>query len=401
MDNNYNEENDSVRPVFLRGCFIIIAAMVLIAVGFFFTVGILSVINKTSPVELLRGNNNTATGNEATQPAIPEKDETVTDNSAAGLEEKGPVGDFSLKELNKAITDLVEEVSPSVVNIRTRIVDNRNILTDAGVGSGVIYTEDGYIITNEHVIAGADEIIVRTFDGREYIAGLIGFNKDTDIAVIKIDASGLKKAGFTSIKNVKVGEMVIAIGSPFAIEQTVTFGVVSAKGRDITISSDMMPMVDLIQTDTAINPGNSGGPLINISAQVIGINNLIFSPSGASAGIGFAIPSDTAVNIAKQIIKYGRARIPFIGIEMSTSQGEVPGVLIAKVLPGYPAEKAGIRRGDILTRFDGEEIKTSFELYAQMLRHNVDDNIEVEVYRNGAYISLPLVLAESPVTANN
>ena len=401
MDNNYNEENDSVRPVFLRGCFIIIAAMVLIAVGFFFTVGILSVINKTSPAELLRGNNNTATGNEATQPAIPEKDETVTDNSAAGLEEKGPVGDFSLKELNKAITDLVEEVSPSVVNIRTRIADNRNILTDAGVGSGVIYTEDGYIITNEHVIAGADEIIVRTFDGREYIAGLIGFNKDTDIAVIKIDASGLKKAGFTSIKNVKVGEMVIAIGSPFAIEQTVTFGVVSAKGRDITVSSDMMPMVDLIQTDTAINPGNSGGPLINISAQVIGINNLIFSPSGASAGIGFAIPSDTAVNIAKQIIKYGRARIPFIGIEMSTSQGEVPGVLIAKVLPGYPAEKAGIRRGDILTRFDGEEIKTSFELYAQMLRHNVDDNIEVEVYRNGAYISLPLVLAESPVTANN
>lgn len=401
MDNNYNEENDSVRPVFLRGCFIIIAAMVLIAVGFFFTVGILSVINKTSPAELLRGNNNTATGNEATQPVIPEKDETVTDNSAAGLEEKGPVGDFSLKELNKAITDLVEEVSPSVVNIRTRIVDNRNILTDAGVGSGVIYTEDGYIITNEHVIAGADEIIVRTFDGREYIAGLIGFNKDTDIAVIKIDASGLKKAGFTSIKNVKVGEMVIAIGSPFAIEQTVTFGVVSAKGRDITVSSDMMPMVDLIQTDTAINPGNSGGPLINISAQVIGINNLIFSPSGASAGIGFAIPSDTAVNIAKQIIKYGRARIPFIGIEMSTSQGEVPGVLIAKVLPGYPAEKAGIRRGDILTRFDGEEIKTSFELYAQMLRHNVDDNIEVEVYRNGAYISLPLVLAESPVTANN
>jgi len=357
MDNNYNEENDSVRPVFLRGCFIIIAAMVLIAVGFFFTVGILSVINKTSPAELLRGNNNTATGNEATQPAIPEKDETVTDNSAAGLEEKGPVGDFSLKELNKAITDLVEEVSPSVVNIRTRIADNRNILTDAGVGSGVIYTEDGYIITNEHVIAGADEIIVRTFDGREYIAGLIGFNKDTDIAVIKIDASGLKKAGFTSIKNVKVGEMVIAIGSPFAIEQTVTFGVVSAKGRDITVSSDMMPMVDLIQTDTAINPGNSGGPLINISAQVIGINNLIFSPSGASAGIGFAIPSDTAVNIAKQIIKYGRARIPFIGIEMSTSQGEVPGVLIAKVLPGYPAEKAGIRRGDILTRFDGEEIK--------------------------------------------
>ena len=128
-----------------------------------------------------------------------------------------------------------QEVSPSVVNIRIKVLDRRNILTDAGVGSGIIYTEDGYIITNEHVIAGADEIIVRTIDEKEYKAELTGFNKDTDIAVVKIEASGLKKASFTSIENVKVGEMVIAIGSPFAIEQTVTFGVVSAKGRDLSL----------------------------------------------------------------------------------------------------------------------------------------------------------------------
>ncbi|MDD3519706.1 MAG: trypsin-like peptidase domain-containing protein [Actinomycetota bacterium] len=402
MDNNYNDENESIKPVFLKGCLIIIVSLVLIALGFFFTVGILSVINKTSPIELLRGNSSSAVSEDKTSgTTITENDSADTEKYLAELEEKKPVEDFSLKELNSAITALVEEVSPSVVNIRIRVLDNRNILTDAGVGSGVIYTEDGYIITNEHVIAGADEIVVMTFDDKEYKASLIGSNKDTDIAVIKIAASGLKEASFTSIKNVKVGEMVIAIGSPFAIEQTVTFGVVSAKGRDITISNDMLPMVDLIQTDTAINPGNSGGPLINISAQVIGINNLIFSPSGASAGIGFAIPSDTSVNIAKQIIKYGKARIPYIGIEMSTSQGEVPGVLISSVFPGYPAGKAGIRAGDVLTRFDGEEIKTSFELYAQMLRHNVDDNIEVEIYRSGKYITLPLILAESPVTADN
>ncbi len=401
MDNNYNDENDNIRPVFLRGCLIIIAAVVLIAVGFFFTVGILSVINKTSPTELLRGDNGNSENTAPSQPVIPEKENNGTENAINESEKARTAENFSLKEFNSAITALVEEVSPSVVNIRIRVYDNKNILTDAGVGSGIIYTEDGYIITNEHVVSGADEIIVRTIEEKEYKAELVGFNKDTDIAVVKIEASGLKKASFTSIKNVKVGEMVIAIGSPFAIEQTVTFGVVSAKGRDITVASDMLPMVDLIQTDTAINPGNSGGPLINISAQVIGVNNLIFSPSGASAGIGFAIPSDTAVNIAKQIIRYGKARIPYIGIEMSTNQGEVPGVLIAQVFSGYPAEQAGIRAGDVLAKFDGEEIKTSFELYAQMLRHNVDDKIEVEIYRNGTFINLSLVLAESPVTAIN
>lgn len=401
MDNNYNDENDGIRPVFLKGCLFIIAAVVLIAVGFFFTVGILSVINKTSPAELLRGNNGSVGSTTVSRPGIQEKENNKTESTMNEPGNERLSENFSLKELNSAITALVEEVSPSVVNIRIKVLDRRNILTDAGVGSGIIYTEDGYIITNEHVIAGADEIIVRTIDEKEYKAELAGFNKDTDIAVVKIEASGLKKASFTSIENVKVGEMVIAIGSPFAIEQTVTFGVVSAKGRDITLSSDMLPMVDLIQTDTAINPGNSGGPLINISAQVIGINNLIFSPSGASAGIGFAIPSDTAVNIAEQIIRYGKARIPYMGIEMDTGQGEVPGVLIAGVSRGYPAEQAGMRAGDVLTKFDGREIKTSFELYAQMLRHNVDDKIEVEIYRNGSFISLSLILAESPITAVN
>ncbi len=401
MDNNYNDEHDSMKPVFFKGCLTTIIAAVLLIAGFFLAVGLLAIVNKTSSMELLKGK--TATAYEsAEKPA--EKSETETFNSEKlfnELEEKNPSGDFSLNELNKAITALVEDVSPSVVNIRIRVADERKMLRDAGVGSGVIFTEDGYIITNAHVVSGADEIIVRTYEGKEYSSKLIGFNRDTDIAVVKIEASGLKKAHFTSIKNVKVGEMVIAIGSPFAIEQTVTFGVVSAKGRDITLSGDLLPMVDLIQTDTAINPGNSGGPLINISGQVIGINNLIFSPSGASAGIGFAIPSDTVINIAKQIMIYGKARIPYIGIEMSTSQGEIPGVLIARVLPGYPAEKAGIRSKDILVRFDGEEIKTSFELYAQMLKHNVDDVIEAEVYRNGTYLVLSLILVESPVTAKN
>lgn len=401
MDNNYNNEHESMRPFFLRGCLITIMAVVFIIAGFFLAVGLLSLVNKTPSTELLKGKINPAYENTRKQPEKPKTDNSNNEKLFSDLEEKKSSGDFSLNKLNEAITALVEDVSPSVVNIRIRIADERRLLRDAGVGSGVIFTEDGYIITNEHVVSGADEITVRTYEGKEYSARLIGFNRDTDIAVVKIEASGLKKASFTSIKNVRVGEMVIAIGSPFAIEQTVTFGVVSAKGRDITLSGDLLPMVDLIQTDTAINPGNSGGPLINISGQVIGINNLIFSPSGASAGIGFAIPSDTVTNIAKQIVVYGKARIPYIGIEMSPSQGEIPGVLIARVLAGYPAEKAGIRPKDILVRFDGEEIKTSFELYAQMLKHNVDDEVEVEVYRGGTYLTLSLVLAESPVTAKN
>ena len=228
---------------------------------------------------------------------------------------------------------------------------------------------------------------------------MVGANKDTDIAVVKIDAKNLKKASFTSIKNVKVGEIVIAIGSPFAIEQTVTFGVVSAKGREIAVSSDTLPMVDLIQTDAAINPGNSGGPLINIAGQVVGVNTLIYSPSGGSAGIGFAIPSDTAVNIANQIIQFGRARIPYLGVEMGNNTTDIPGVLISSVQPDYPASKAGIRAGDILTKFDGEEVNSNFELLAQILRHNVGDTVPVEIYRNGSYMTLTITLVESPATA--
>lgn len=394
MNNIYHEDNhDSVKPVFLKGCGIIIAIIVILALGFLFTLGTLSVVNKVSPVDLLKGiNKQTAQAGTSEKPgesAVKPK-----------LEDKRQNADVSLKAFNDAITNLVADVSPSVVNIQVKIRAQDGSLSE-GVGSGVIYSQDGYIITNNHVAGSAEEIVVKTFDGKEYLAKLVGTNADTDIAVVKINTDNLKKASFTSIKNVKVGEIVIAIGSPFAIEQTVTMGVVSAKGRDIAISSETLPMVDLIQTDTAINPGNSGGPLIDISGQVIGINTLIFSPSGASAGIGFAIPSDTAVNIASQIIKFGKARIPFMGIEMGQNTTNIQGVLISAVQSGYPAEKAGIKAGDILTKFDGEPVRTNFELLAQILRHNVGDTVPIEIYRSGNYLALDVTLVESPVTAQN
>jgi S1-C subfamily serine protease len=173
-------------------------------------------------------------------------------------------------------------------------------------------------------------------------------------------------------------------------------GVISAKGRDIAVSADTLPMVNLIQTDTAINQGNSRGPLINSVGQVIGINTLIFSPSGASAGIGFAIPSDTVVNIAEQIKKYGKARIPYIGIEMGENTTDIIGVYINSVIKGYPAEKAGIKAGDVIVEMDNIKVKNPFELFAQILRHNVEDKITVKLYRNGEYLTSTLELVETP-----
>jgi len=406
-DMYHGDDHENVKPVFLKGCLIIIAIIVLITVGFLFTLGILSVVNKVSPAALLKGiNNEQSAVAQTTQAAnTPQKPGESSPSSTTKiekpkLEDKKESGDATLKSFNEGITKLVKEVTPSVVNLTVKVTGQDGAISE-GVGSGVIYSEDGYIITNNHVAGSAQEILVKTSDGKEYVAKLVGTNKDTDIAVIKINANNLKKASFTSIKNVEVGEIVIAVGSPFAIEQTVTMGVVSAKGREIAVSSETLPMVDLIQTDTAINPGNSGGPLINIAGQVIGINTLIYSPSGTSAGIGFAIPSDTAVNIANQVIKFGRAMIPYMGIEMGQNTTDVPGVLISMVQKGYPADKAGIKAGDILTVFDGEPVRTNFELLAQMLRHNVGDTVTVNIYRNGNNLSLNVTLVESPVTSQS
>jgi len=318
-----------------------------------------------------------------------------------GLEEKIGGKEFLLEEYGSAISRVIEEVNPVVVNIRV-MVTQENIFGERvqseGLGSGVIYTEDGYIITNNHVAGPAEEIAVTLYDGTEYPAELVAGDENTDIAVVKIDpGEELKAASFISIDDVNVGELAIAVGSPFGLQQTVTTGVISAKGRDITLSADTIPMVNLIQTDTAINQGNSGGPLINSSGQVIGINTLILSASGGSSGIGFAIPSDTAVNIADQIIEYGRAKIPY---EMGINETDVAGVYVVGVMEGYPASKAGLRSGDVIVEFDGTTVKTPFELFAEMLRSDVGDRVELKVYRDGEYMIYEMVMAEAPYTEN-
>lgn len=403
------ERHEGRKHLFIRGCALIVAAIVFLALGALFMLGTLSVVYKVSPGKLLSGKAGIKDSPQASQETSEEDEAEVglpqKEIDLPGLEEKIGGKEFLLEEIDNAISRVVEDVNPLVVNIRV-LVSGENIFGDEvqgeGLGSGVVYTEDGYIITNNHVAGQAEEILVTFHDGKEYEAKLIGGDPNTDIAVVKIDLEEkIKAASFISIDDVKVGELVIAVGSPFGLQQTVTTGVISAKGRDISLAADMIPMVNLIQTDASINQGNSGGPLINSSGQVIGINTLIFSPSGASAGIGFSIPSDTAVNIADQIINYGKARIPYIGVEMGTNETDIVGVFIVGTLEGYPAEEAGIIPGDVITEFDGVALQTPYELFAEMLKHDVGDMVKLKVYRDGIFREFELKLVEAPYTENS
>jgi S1-C subfamily serine protease len=304
-----------------------------------------------------------------------------------------------LASFDDAVSEVATRVKPSVVNIQVTVQQQDaygNLRQGEGVGSGIVFSTDGYIITNNHVAGDATDIKVTLNNGKEYPAKLIGTDVSTDIAVIKIDVKDLTPAVFTSIEAIKVGELAIAVGSPFGLEQSVTVGVVSAVGRDVPVSNESLPMVDLIQTDASINPGNSGGALVNSAGQVIGVNTMIYSTSGSSAGIGFAIPSNTAVNIASQIIKYGAAKIPFIGIEMGNNTTDIPGVLITSVVSGKPAELAGLKAGDIITEIGGTVIDSSYQLLAQLLRHNVGDSVAIKYYRSGTYSTINVNLIEKP-----
>ena len=382
MSRFYMEDENGTRSFFLRGIVITLVALLFFFIGSLFSLGALSVIYKTTPSELLKGN--------------------ISGKTSSELQEKGKSKFGALYSFDEEVNMVAEEVLPSVVNIRVKVVREDmfgNKQAGEGVGSGIVYREDGFIITNNHVVGEAAEIIVTLADGKEFPAELVGADANTDIAVIKINTKGLKPAAFTSIENVKIGQIAIALGSPFGLQKSVTMGVISALGRDIPALGDTIPMVGLLQTDATINPGNSGGPLVNSTGQVMGINTIIFSPSGASAGVGFAIQSDIAVNIARQIIEFGKARIPFIGVEMGLNNTEIKGVYINKVTKGYPAEKAGLAAGDIITEFGGVKVENPYQLLAKILSYNVDDKIELIIYRNGSYASLSVILIEKPATA--
>ena len=332
-------------------------------------------------------------------------------------------------------TDLVDQVGPSVVNIRTLekvsarlpqgVPGDEEMLEffkrfglpipnipkqtprsakpqqeedqPRGVGSGFILSSDGLIMTNAHVVDGADEVLVTLTDKREFKAKIIGADKRSDVAVVKIEATGLPAVKVGDVNLLRVGEWVMAIGSPFGLENTVTAGIVSAKQRD---TGDYLP---LIQTDVAINPGNSGGPLINMRGEVVGINSQIYSRSGGFMGISFSIPMDEAVRVSDQLRSTGRVSRGRIGVQIeqvskevaeSIGLGKPVGALVRGVEAGSPAEKAGVEAGDIITKFDGKVLEKSSDLPRMVGGTKPGTKSTLTVFRRGSSKELTVTIAE-------
>ncbi len=272
-----------------------------------------------------------------------------------------------------------------------------------GVGSGFILSADGYVMTNAHVVEGADEVFVTLTDKRELKARIIGSDRRTDVAVVKIDAAGLPAVKIGDVNRLRVGEWVMAIGSPFGLDNTVTAGIVSAKARD---TGDFLPF---IQTDVAINPGNSGGPLLNLRGEVVGINSQIYSRSGGFMGISFAIPIDEAISVSDQLRANGRVIRGRIGVQIDTVTKEVAesiglgkpvGALVRSVEQGGPADKAGLEAGDILTQVDGRAVEKAGDLPRMIGAIKPGTRSTVQVFRRGGYRDVTVTVAEfDPPTA--
>ena len=277
-----------------------------------------------------------------------------------------------------------------------------HMIPHAALGSGFIVSKDGYVISNYHVIEGADEVMVRLSDRRELPAKVVGADRRSDIAVLKVEAAqDLPTLKLGSSEKLRVGEWVLAIGSPFGFDHSVTAGIVSAKGRSLPNEN----YVPFIQTDVAINPGNSGGPLFNLDGEVIGVNSQIYSRTGGFMGLSFAIPIDVVMNVYHQIREKGEVSRGWLGVliqdvttELAESfhMTEPHGALVSKVLPEGPAQKAGIEAGDVITKFNGQAILTSSDLPPLVGATRIDEKITVEVLRDGRPQSLAITIAKLP-----
>ncbi|HHH43119.1 MAG TPA: trypsin-like serine protease [Gammaproteobacteria bacterium] len=274
--------------------------------------------------------------------------------------------------------------------------------TQTSLGSGVIVSPQGYVLTNNHVIAGADEIQVLLQDGRSSPATVVGVDKDTDLAILHIKLDNLPAIAIGSTADLRVGDIALAIGNPFGVGQTVTLGIISATGRN---QLGINRYEDFIQTDAAINPGNSGGALINAWGELIGINTAIYSRSGGSQGIGFAIPADLVSNVMKQIIEQGHVDRGWLGIEaqdltpsLARSFGvdDIHGLLIAGVLRGGPADRAGIQPGDVIERINGKEVLNSRAAMSDIAQSGPDSQLEIEGIREGQRFHTTVVTGRRP-----
>ena len=276
--------------------------------------------------------------------------------------------------------------------------------TERGTGSGFILAADGQILTNAHVVEGAEVVEVTLRDGRKFEGQVVGRDALTDVAVVKIEAAGLPTATLGSSDNLVAGQWAIAIGNPLGLDNTVTVGIISATGRSSAQVGISDKRVRFVQTDAAINPGNSGGPLLNDRGEVIGVNTAI---RANAQGLGFAIPIETAQRIAEQLFASGKAQHPFLGVEMLDLTAEIVaelernshvnlnltqdyGVLVQSVRPNSPAARSGIRVGDIITRIDGQMVDTALDVQAAVERTEVGQRIPIEVLRDGEVLTIPV-----------
>ena len=279
----------------------------------------------------------------------------------------------------------------------------RGPLQPFGLGSGFIVSPDGFIVTNAHVVENADEINVRLNDKREFRAKVIGADTRSDVAVIKIDATGLPTVKIGNLEKVRVGEWVVAIGSPFGFQNTVTAGIVSAKSRENLSGDPNLDAVPFIQTDVAVNPGNSGGPLLNMRGEVIGINSQIFSRTGSFAGISFAIPIDYAFNVADQLMKTGHVTRGRIGVSIGSVTRDLAeslglpkpeGAAVSTVEADSPASKAGIEVGDVITKIDGRAVEGSADLSRTIRSMKPGSKVNLTIWRAGRTRDFPVTIAE-------
>jgi serine protease Do len=317
-----------------------------------------------------------------------------------------------------AITEAVARVAPTVVTVQTEVVDRSTDPFAAfngsservlpGLGSGFIVRADGVIVTNAHVVADAKTISVALRDGTTYPARLLGKDETNDLAVLKIDATGLPVAPIGQSDDLIIGEWVIAIGNPYGFllgnsEPSVTVGVISGTGRNIVARSQGSAMyVDMIQTDASINPGNSGGPLVNALGNIVGMNSSIFSPSGGSIGLGFAIPVNRVKHVTEDLLAHGTVRRPWIGLKPEIPQGQSEreslraGVIVGAVVPGSPADRAGIRRGDVLVRSRSRVIHNAFDWEAELLDLRVGDEVPLVLKRGAREVPVSVTIADLP-----
>lgn len=351
-------------------------------------------------------------------------------SACGGTPSSSPAQDVRLPQVSpgqvsatrsNAITAAVSQVAPAVVTVQTEAVEQ--VPADyfeqmfggrsaqravAGLGSGFVVRSDGVIVTNAHVIAGATRISIAMRDGVTYTGRVLGSDETNDLAVVKIDATNLPVARLGSSSGLLIGEWAIAIGNPYGFllantEPSVTVGVVSGIGRNLATPPGAQGVyVDMIQTDASVNPGNSGGPLVNAAGEVIGVNSSIFSPSGGSVGLGFAIPINRARRVAEDLIANGSVRRPWIGVKLFVSPSANPraaltrGVVVASVTPGSPAARAGLRAGDVLLRAGQRTLRNAFDWEAEKLELRVGERVPLVLRRGNNELTVDVAVEDLP-----